>query len=151
MIIGGLWLVMAVLLFLGKTLVENQWNKSQMILKRAQSDYQGMSAELAMSYRMKFKTKMVGGILEDRFEYGQTFDKVNKLFRSDEMKVDKIDLEGKKGVRVTGRGLSLAAADTLEGRIEKINQGGITGISKAKLEELKFDNGSWNFTVEVVF
>lgn len=117
--------------------------------KSVTSSYTALSDSIILTQDMKHKAKMVAGVLDKRFEYGQSFKLINMLFDSG-ISLDKYEL-GDNGVcKVEGSMLTREGVDRLEEIIDEINLGERVGLSQAKLVGLSADkNLGWKFVMEV--
>jgi Tfp pilus assembly protein PilN len=134
-------LIMTMVIKLRITTVNSQY-------KKAQADYLAMSENIITSQRLKYKAKIVGELLDKRFEYGKAFEAVNSLFPPGIQMTD-FELENQKGFKLSGMTMGKENMDSIEKMVTKINQGENEKFAAAKLTALSYLNGSFTFSMEV--
>jgi hypothetical protein len=131
------------------------WLGGRWWLESAKANYQkelnsflSMSEVTVTSQIVKFRAKLLGKILADRFEYYGAFSKVSKLF-AEEVTVKDFTLKDMTKFKLTllvGRGELL---DGVEKRIEEINKGLVAGIKGAKILEVSYSRAGREWTVNL--
>lgn len=147
-IVLALWTAVGVTLFSWEGVVRLRFNKVTAAKALAEENYRSMKDDIVTSQQLKYRAKMVGGVLNDRFEYGKSFEIINSLFPA-EITITSIDLNEGGVFLIRGGMTSKVAVDTLEKLITDINAGAKENLRAAKLTALAVNSGVWNFAVEV--
>jgi len=148
-VMGGGWLIL-VIIVLGLNLL-GQLNVNQLKKKHQKSadQYKSMAPDILVSQQIKYQAKVVATVLQKRFEYGSSMEKIKNLF-SEKVVIDSFDLSGNRVYKIEANVPKLNDFDEVETKIDEINLGLVQGFKSAKLESLVIDkNGSWNFVMEV--
>lgn len=148
-ILGGLWLI-AVIVVLGLNLLAqlnlNQLNKKH---QKSADQYKSLSGDILINQQVKYQAKVVAAVLQQRFEYGSSMEKIKNIF-SDKVFIDSFDLTEDKTYKIEATISEAKSIDELEMRIDDINQGRVDGFKSAKLESLEIKTNGWKFVLEVV-
>lgn len=113
------------------------------------SQYQQMSGDVVISQQIKYQAKLVGKVLSERFEYGDTINKMDNFFSSNII-LDKSELKGKDKFEFGGKILNGKHLDEVENKIIEINKGELQNFTSAKLTSLAVDKSNvWSFSMEV--
>ncbi|KKR68062.1 MAG: hypothetical protein UU09_C0016G0013 [Microgenomates group bacterium GW2011_GWA2_40_6] len=112
--------------------------------------FSSMSDSVVTSQVIKYRAKLLGKILVDRFEYYEAFSKIGKLF-PEEVTVKDISLKDESIFRLSllvSRGQLL---DQVEKRIEEINKGEVPGIRQIKILGVSYirADSAWTVGLEV--
>lgn len=137
-VVLGLWLVASMLL-----------TASETKLKKAVTSYTSMSTEIIASQLLKYRAKILGGVLLGRFEYGKTIQRLNSLFPP-EVVMDNFEVDNTKTFNLSGKVSGIKAVDVVENKINDVNSGQVEGFKSAKLTSLRYGNNIWKFSMEVV-
>lgn len=148
-IFGGVW-VLTLLIVLGGFFVSNlvlsQENKKY---DSGMTQYKNLLGSMVINQEVKYRAKIVSQMLDDRFEYGSSIEKVKSMF-SENVSVDDINIDGKKQFVVEGTISNGNYVNEVEEKIVEINNGDIDDFSKATLQDIQLNNsGSWKFKMEV--
>jgi hypothetical protein len=149
-IFGGFWLLLVFVVFVvffGRQLVLAQSDKK---LKSEQTQYKAMAGDAVLSYQIKYQAKLVGKVLTDRFEYGNSIQKIKNLFTGGivltDFKIDTFKVFTVEGTVIEGNYM-----DDVEILVKSINNGDVEGFKSAKLNSVGIDkDGKWVFIMEVV-
>jgi len=141
--VAVLVVVMAVYLFF-KFNYSNVNNKYEVLLK----DYKKMAEDVIINQELRYKAKLVGQVLDKRFEYSVAFAKMNSLFGEDVV-IEEMNLDGNSTVSITAYVLGGDAMDRIEAQIMDINNGLVDGFSNAVLGSIGLDGNKWSFSMEV--
>lgn len=147
---GGVWLI-AVIAVLGLNLFGqlslNQLNKKY---QKSADQYKSLTQDILLTQQVKQQAKVVAAVLQKRFEYGSSMEKIKNLF-SDRVIVDGFNLTESKTYKIEVSVPEPMDFDEVETRIDDINQGAVNGFKSASLESLKLDKATgWTFKMEVV-
>jgi hypothetical protein len=147
-VFGGFWVLLLVVV-LGLFFI------SQMILKNYDKDYsrgleqyKNLLGSMVINQQVKYQAKVVGKVLEKRFEYGNSIESVRSLF-SENIKVDDIEIKSKKEFSLAGNFSDGKLMDEVEEKVVLINQGQLEGFREAKLSSVKINTDGWSFEMEV--
>jgi hypothetical protein len=111
--------------------------------------YKSMLGDASISYQVKYKAKMVGKVINDRFEYGKSIKKITGIFSSD-ISLDNYEIKGIKQFLLTGSVTDGRNLNEVEKKIKEINAGELPDFLSAKLTNLNYKNSNlWSFTMEV--
>ena len=147
-VISGLWfstiLVIVLIWFFSNAKLNAGTKKYNETVKQ----YISLSNNVVLSERLKYQTKLVGKILNERFQYSISLRNVSKLF-SDKITVDKFDIREQNSFVLTGFFNGNKNMDEIENKIRDINSGLVEGFTSARVTALITTAGSWKFEVEV--
>jgi hypothetical protein len=144
----SVWLAAAAIIFGLNLVAKLRITAAQTQLKKAQDAYMAMADNIITSQNLKYRAKVVGGVLNSRFEYGKAFEEVGKLFPP-EVEMTDFKLKDDGGFVLTAQTSGGMNMDMVEKIIGGINDGQNTEFKSAKLATLIFDKNLWKFTVEV--
>ena len=115
---------------------------------KAQKAYLALTNNIIISQRLKYRAKIVGEVLNKRFEYAKAFEAINVFFPTEVTMTNfNTKSQGKFQLMAsTGDGRSL---DLVEMKIAEINKGLDVKFKKAEMTTLSYSGGIWTFTVEV--
>lgn len=116
-------------------------------LKAAQASYASMADTVINSQKLKYKAKLVSQVLSERFEYSKVF-QATKNFFPDNIKMVKFQLIQLSGVELEGETTG-DNIKTLETLIKRVNEGGSDVYQSAKINNLDWKDGTWQFKMEV--
>ncbi len=145
-----IWVVL-VLVVLGLEQGEKWWlNKQNMGYKLVVADYLQSSPEIVTSQTIKFRAKLLGKVLADRFEYADAFKIVGTAF-DDSIKIKDFELKEKSFFLVSVVVEDNQTMKLLENRIGEINFGGEPAIKKIVIKSVVFTKveAKWLLTMEV--
>lgn len=115
----------------------------------ALSSYQNMSSDIILNQLLKYRAKVLGQVLKDRFEYSAAFERINSIF-SNRAKVSKFDLDKDKGFMVEVSVSNKESLDYVESQIMEANKGNIEGVEKIIIESATYSfDGTWLVNMEV--
>lgn len=146
-IISGLWVTGLVVVIMLNLVSKWQFGQADKKLTAATRDLAGMADGVINSQRLKYNAKLVGLVLEQRFEYGKAFKTIATIF-PDGVVLDKFELQDEGTFLING-----FAVDENINKVEKIitdiNQGGDQRFSNINLKSLLVKNDIWSFSAEV--
>lgn len=147
-VLGVVWIVCIAVTF-------SVWFGAQMVLKDSEAkykssldQYKALAPEVVTSQILRYRAKIVGGVLATRFEYGSTLEKLSNLFPP-EVVLDNFGLDNTRSITLTGKVVGGAGADIIENKVNSINAKEVSGFLSAKLTGLKYRSGEWQFAMEV--
>ncbi|MFA6007190.1 MAG: hypothetical protein WC784_00905 [Candidatus Shapirobacteria bacterium] len=147
-LVGILWfaiVILVVVLYFGSTFVLNLQNTKY---KQALNGLQSLSSDIVTGQLLKYRAKVLGEVLKNRFEYSTAFEKINSLFGS-EVKVTDFVLEGKNQFTVTTQTTGKNNVDSIENKVEEINLGKVDGVSKTIISSADQDGENWSIKMEL--
>lgn len=74
------WVAVAAVIFGLITVVNLRTVTADVQLKKAQNSYMSLSDNIITSQTLKYRAKIVGQVLDARFEYGKAFEAISNLF-----------------------------------------------------------------------
>lgn len=144
----GLWVVVAAIILAMNVTIKVRLNNLNKQYQKAQADYLSMTENIVTSQRLKYKAKIVGELLDKRFEYGKAFEAAINLFPQGVVLTD-FGLENQQGFKLSATTIGKSNMDLIEAKMEEINQGKNDDFSAAKMTALTYMNGGFNFSMEV--
>lgn len=143
--------VVVVLVILAVEQGYKMWLKNQKVkYDNVVSNYMQSASEIVVSQTVKFRAKLLGKVLTDRFEYSDAFNVVGNIFDSS---VAIKDFELKENSYFT---MMVSVSDSpsmtkLESRIKEINLGNEEKIKNVKLNSASYSksSGEWLVNLEV--
>lgn len=110
-------------------------------------DYESLVQGVATSQDLKYKAKILGRVLSERFEYGNFIKRIDS-FLINNVTIEDYKLVGLEKIRING----LATGENIEEvekKVDQINRGEVEGFASAKLVSLLVNKGVWKFSLEV--
>ena len=147
-IFGGIWVVLLILVLGGFFISKMALNQ---VNKKYQTDlnqYKSLLGSMVVNQQVKYRAKIVGQVLGERFEYGSSIERIRSIF-AENIKIDDIGIEGKKQFTLEGSVNDGKYVSEVEEKIVEINNGELEGFTKAVLKDIQIDNGVWIFKMEV--
>ena len=148
-IFAGCWVLLLITVFawliVNKTLLTNAEKKYNTSL----NEYKTLANNVVLTQKIKYQAKLVGKVLNERFEYGESIKNVNSIF-SNNVNVDSFEIKDKNKFILTGILNDGKYMDEVEEKLASINNGEINGFKSAKLTSIAvgLDN-KWKFEMEV--
>jgi len=150
MALGG-WLVLligALVLFFGSGII---LSGSQKKYQQAVNIFQSNTDGIVLNQMLKYRAKALGQVLNERFEYAASFEKVSTIF-SDKVKIVNFELNdiGKSfTMLVTTNGKE--GMNYIEDRVLEANEGKIEGIKNMTIRGVSYEVGKeWSINLEVM-
>jgi len=148
LLIAGVWLVAGVGVFgfwlLGKSQLEREVIKHGVVSK----EFAALASEIVIGQDLKTKAKLVGELLDKRFEYSRAFEQVSNIFPPGIELVD-FDLDDKKSISLNGLTEDKKMMDQVEFMVEEINRGNNEDFLKASIGTVSLENNIWTFSMGV--
>ena len=147
-IFGGSWVLILVIVlggFFVSQIVLNQVNKKY---ESGLNQYKSLLGSMAVNQQVKYRAKVVGQVLGERFEYGASIEKAKSIF-SENIKIKDVGIDGKKQFTLEGTIMNGIYVSEVEEKLVAINNSELEGFSKAVLRDIQVKNGTWSFKMEV--
>jgi len=139
-------IIVVVVLYLGSNFILNLQNKKY---QQSLSSLKGMSEEVVTNQLMKFRTKVLGQVLKDRFEYSVAFEKINSIF-TEKAKVAKFELNKNKEFIIEVRAPDKEALNYVEDKVAEANKGLVDGVKTITIDSANYTLGNnWSINMEV--
>jgi len=134
-------------LFLGSGFVLRAEQKKY---QKSVTNFESMSEEIVLNQLLKYRAKVLGQVLKDRFEYAAAFEKVTSLFSEKaEIKTFKLDEKDKVFEMVLGI-QSKEGVDYIENRVVEINEGKVEGVKGAIIKRANYSfKDGWSIDLNV--
>ncbi len=150
MTLGG-WLVFligALVLYFGSGFI---LNKSQKKYQQTVNIFQADTEGIVLNQLLKYRAKSLGQVLNERFEYAASFEKMASIF-SDKAKVSEFELNDKdKSFTMTVTASDKDGVDYVEDRVLEVNEGKVEGIKKITITGVSYQvRGEWSINLEVM-
>jgi len=111
--------------------------------------FKGMTDEITLSQLIKYRIKVLGQVLKDRFEYSTAFERVTTIF-SEKATVSKFQINENKEFVITVTTNNQEGVDYIESRVEEANKGKIEGIKEVEINNVAYTNdGNWSVNMGV--
>ena len=108
-----------------------------------------MDQEIALSQLIKYRIKVLGEVLKERFEYSTAFETINGLF-SEKASLGKFNMDANKAFEIEVLANDRETLDYIENRVRRINEGEVPEVSKITMKEAVVAGNSWTVNMEVV-
>ena len=142
------WFTSGVIIFSLSGLMKVRASSATANKKKVQENYNSMQDNIVTSQKLKYKAKMVGGVLDSRFEYGRSFEIVGQLFPS-AINIRNYDLKEDGVFEIKGTTSEKINVDLLEETVSVVNRGDNEKLKNAKITSLAIKDGVWDFSMEV--
>ncbi len=146
--IGVAWVVILLVVFGFWAIEQNRINVEQRRFDRAKEEFESLKEEIVLTQQLKFRAKLVGEILDSRFEYHQVFKIIQSMF-SEKVAIEKTQIEDGNFISVSGSTEGLNSFDEVQKKIDMINNKEVAGLAAARLKDLTLADNSWRFSMEV--
>ncbi len=121
---------------------ERRYNQSLEALK-------SMDQEIALSQLIKYRIKVLGEVLKERFEYSTAFETITNLF-AERTSLGKFNMDENKKFEIEVLASDKETLDYIENKVKRINTGEVEGVKTVKMKEAVFEAGQWTVALEVV-
>lgn len=139
-------IVVVIVLYFGSDFILKLENKKH---NQSLNNYKGLSQEIVTNQLQKFRSKVLGEVLKNRFEYSFAFEKINSIF-SEKAKVSNFKLNENKMFLVEVSAADKEAVNFVEDKVADINNGKEEGVEKAEIKNASYQlGGSWTIEMEV--
>lgn len=144
----GFWILSIIIIFgwllFNNYLLKQAENRNNMAL----NTYKSLVTNVVLSKKNKYQAKLVGQILNERFEYGTLIQKISSLF-SDNVSIGDFNIKEKKAFVLKGTLSNSAGMSEVEEKVRDINLGYYPDFKSAKLNTIELGARQWTFEVEV--
>ncbi len=119
--------------------------------EQALSGFKGMSEEVVLSQLIKYRIKVLGQVMKERFEYSTAFEKVTSIF-VDKAWLTKFEIDKDKNFSIIASANTKEAVDYIESKVSEANQGKIEGIKSMTINGVSYTigTGNWDVNMEVI-
>lgn len=147
-----IWVVVVLLLISVEKLANWQLTNENNKYKKLVTDYLQLSNEIVVSQTIKFRAKLLGKVLLDRFEYADAFMVVGTVF-DPSITVKNFELKENSFFNITVVANDAKMMTDIENRISEINSGKVPKIKSATIKSVSFLKSSlqWVVNLEVRF
>jgi len=148
--LGG-WLVFlvgALVLFFGSGLILKQNQKKY---QQAVNVFQSNPEGIVLNQLLKYRAKALAQVLDERFEYAASFEKVAGIF-SEKARVSDFELNDKDKIfKMIVSADDKEGVDYIENRVLEANEGKVEGIKNIKINGVSYQiGGQWSVNLEVM-
>lgn len=147
-ILGAVWVSIILAVVVTWVVINTKVTNSNKKYSDVAKKYASLSQNVILSERLKYQAKLVGKILNERFEYSVPLKQVDSLFSS-KITVDKFEIRDQSRFAISGSFSGNKNMDEIEDKAKQINSGLIDGFSGAKITTLTTAAGLWKFEMEV--
>lgn len=138
-------IIVTVVLYFGSDLILTSQNKKY---QQALTSYKSLSQEIILSQLLKYRAKVLGQVLDSRFEYSSAFEKVNSIF-SEMAKVSRFELDENKEFAVEVLATDKNSVNYVEDRVAEANKGKVEGVKKIIIKGANYNANSGNWLVNM--
>jgi hypothetical protein len=115
---------------------------------RWKQEFANLKVGVEASQKIKYQAKIVGKVMDQRFEYGQAFAAINKLFPA-EVIVEKSDFKDETTFNVEGMIINDLAVTQVEQLVADINAGKNEYFNRMELKQMAWSISGWKFGATV--
>ena len=108
-----------------------------------------MDKEITLSQLIKYRVKVLGEVLSERYEYSTAFENVSNLF-SPQASLDKFIMDDNKNYTIEISVQSEEELNFVEDKVKKINNGEVEGIKRVDMKKAVADGELWKINMEVI-
>lgn len=144
----SLWVVLMVIIFGWSAFNNYLLTKAKKENTAALNQYKTLVTNVVLSKRNKYQAKLVGKVLNERFEYGSSIEKIMNIF-SEEIIISGFEIGNKKQFIIKGFTADGININQVEEKLKNINLGLVTGFRSAVLNSIDVDGEGWIFQMEV--
>lgn len=146
-ILWGALVVLVVVLYFGSGFVLDFQNKKY---NQALDSFKSLSQEIVVNQLLKYRSKVLGQVLKDRFEYSTAFEKINSIF-AEKAKVSKFELNENKKFEIEVAAADKTAVNFVEDKAGEVNKGLVEGVKEIKINAANYEQyGGWTIAMEVI-
>jgi hypothetical protein len=146
----GLWILLLLAVFGWLFFNNYSLKKAQSANSLVSNKYKTLATSVVLSKKNKYQAKIVGQVLNERFEYGTLIQEVTNLF-SENVTLGDYQIKDKKQFLLKGNLVNGSNMDEIENKIKEINSGKYPDFSSAKLKTIMVTSTGWSFEMEVSF
>ncbi len=147
--LGGGWLILVIILLMVNLISQLNLNQLNKKLQQSAAQYKSLAGEMLINQTIKQQAKVVAMVLQQRFEYGSSMEKVKSIF-SDKIVIDDLELGEAKKYKIQASVADPINFDEVETKVDDINMGKYKGVKSAELKNIEINRvKGWNFSLEV--
>lgn len=120
---------------------ERKYNQTVEALKN-------MDQEIALSQLIKYRIKVLGEVLKERFEYSTAFETISNLF-AEKATLGKFNMDENKKFEIEVLASDKESLDYIENRVKRINNGEVPGVKMVVMKKAVAEDGLWTVNMEV--
>ena len=148
LILWGIVIMVVAILYFGSGFILNSQQKKY---QQSVNNFQSMSEEIVINQLLKYRAKVLGQVLKDRFEYSAAFEKVSSLFL-EKAKVETFELDDiKKEFKITLTAKDKEGVDYIEDKMVEVNEGRVEGVKNMTITGVSYTVGDdWSINMEIM-
>lgn len=147
---AGLWVLVILVTVIMSIITSASLNVENKKYEQAFNSFKGMSDEIVMSQLIKYRIKILGKVLNDRFEYSTAFEKVVSIF-SKNVELMKFEIDQNREFKVVVRAVDKEGVNFVEDKVSEVNSGKVDGIKNIKINSASYEKtGEWLISMGVV-
>jgi len=148
-IFAGCWVFLLIIIFAWLIVTKTLLTNAEKIYQKSLNEYKTLASNVVLTQKIKYQAKLVGKVLNERFEYGESIKNVNSIF-SNNVNIDSFEIKDKNKFILTGILNDGKYMDEVEEKLAKINNGEIERFKSAKLSSIAVgSDNKWTFEMEV--
>lgn len=148
-IFTSVWILTLVIVFLWLMVNKNLLTNSEKKYQKSLNEYKNLANNVVLSQKIKYQAKLVGKVLNQRFNYGESIKNVMGIF-SNNVNIDSFEIKNKNKFTLVGTLTDGKFMDEVEDKLEKINNGEMEAFKLAKLSSIEVSpDNRWTFEMEV--
>lgn len=145
----GFWILLMMVVFVWLGIDNLLLTKAKKENVFALDKYKTLVTNVVISKKNKYQAKLVGKVLNERFEYGASIEKIKNIF-SENIVLENFEIKDKKQFILKYSLNNGSNMTEIESKIRDINNGLIPDFKSAKLTSISIKDGGWNFEMEVI-
>lgn len=145
----GFWVLFIIVVFVWLGIDSFLLNKAKKENVFALDKYKTLVTNVVISKKNKYQAKLVGKVLNERFEYGASIEKISNIF-SENIILENFEIKAKKQFILKYSLSDGSNMNEVEEKIRDINDGLISDFKSAKLNSISVKNNGWDFEMEVI-
>ncbi|MDD4784938.1 MAG: hypothetical protein PHH12_00565 [Candidatus Shapirobacteria bacterium] len=114
----------------------------------ALDQYKTLVNNVVLSKKNKYQAKIVGKVLSERFEYGDSINKITTFF-SDNVIIEDFEIREKKQFILKGFLENAVNMIEVEEKVRDINAGYMSDFKAARISKINVGGNGWVFEMEV--
>ncbi len=146
--VSGVWCLVLVVVIILNIVVSVRKKTLERRYELVKTDYQGLAESVITSQNLKYRAKMIGGVIASRFEYSKAF-KALKLLLPNGISMSDFKMTKKGVFDIKALANDGTSVDEFEKLVFEINKGNNEFFNKAKIIDVMVKNGVWNLEMEV--
>jgi len=144
----GCWVLSMVIIFVWLGLNNILLNKAKKENTSTLNQYKSLVSSVVLSKKNKYQAKLVGKVLNERFEYGASINKITKIF-SGNIVLENFEIKNKRQFILKCFLFDGSSMIEVEEKVRDINLGMFSDFKSAKLNSIGVDKDGWKFEMEV--